>query len=169
MSNQVKTKRVPYSLPDDQCERLRRTELIAVKLLLAHLSTAAYGQEDLAERLECIPHGKARYRLALGALRSVVDDLIGTVSKAQCKQIMGTMRDYEMRLVPKATPQTSNIVMTREAGVELMELAREKCHGCVEDGEGCRKCRLYQILEATTPLDDYGDGLICPYALAVWA
>lgn len=164
----LSTKRQAYSLPDEDCERLKRTELVAVKMLLAHLSTAKYAQEDLAHRLECIPDGKARMRLAVGGLSAVCDDLIGTVSREQAKQLYGTMRDYDLRLVPKATPGTANIILTREQGVDLMNIARDRCKACVEDGNSCRTCRLYQILEATTPLDDYGGDMICPYSLADW-
>ena len=160
--------RTPYSLPDADCERLKRNEMNGLRMLLAHLSTAAYVQDDLKDRLECIPDGTRRLRMAVGGLRAVCDDVIGTVSKAQAKQIYGTMRDYELRLVPKLTPASVNIMLTKEQGIELMDMAREKCHGCVEDGESCRECRLYKIFEATTPMDDYGDGLLCPYSLAEW-
>lgn len=158
----------PYSLPDEDCERLKRGEMDAVRMLLAALSTAAYAQKDLTGRLECVPAGNRRMRMAVGSLRSVVNDLIGTISRSQCKQIYGTMRDFEMRLLPKLTPGTTNIIMTKDQGKDLLECARWKCHDCVEDGEACRQCKLYKLLEATTPMDSYGDGLICPYALAKW-
>ena len=160
--------RQPYMLPEKDCERLKRTEMIGMRMLLAHLSSATYFQEDLKDRLECIPDGNRRLRLAIGGLRAICDDLIGTITRSQAKQIYGTMKDYDLRLVPKMTPGSVNIILTKEQGKALMDLAREKCTGCVEDGESCRECRLYQILESTTPMDDYGDGLICPYSLAVW-
>ena len=115
-----------------------------------------------------MPHGQARLRMALGGLRAVCDDIVGTISPAQCRQIKGTMSDFERRRVPKMTPATRNILLTKDQGKDLLDCARWKCHDCVEDGEQCRQCRLYQILEATTPMDDYGDGLVCPYALAEW-
>lgn len=155
-------------LPDEDCERLNRVEMQAVRMMLAALSTAAYAKDDLKERLECVPDGNKRFRLALGGLRAVCDDVIGTVSRSQCKQIYGTMKDFEMRLLPKLTPGTTNIIMTKDQGKDLLECARWKCHDCVEDGEACRQCKLYKLLEATTPMDSYGDGLICPYALAKW-
>ena len=160
--------RDPYMLPDEDCERLNRVEMQAVRMMLAALSTAAYAKDDLKERLECVPDGNKRFRLALGGLRAVCDDVIGTVSRSQCKQIYGTMKDFEMRLLPKLTPGTTNIIMTKDQGKDLLECARWKCHDCVEDGEACRQCKLYKLLEATTPMDSYGDGLICPYALAKW-
>jgi len=52
--------------------------------------------------------------------------------------------------------------------VKLVDMAREKCKGCVEDGNGARQCELYRFLEVTSPMEDYGDGLMCPYALAEW-
>lgn len=160
--------RTPYQLPDEDCTRLMRSEMTAVRMLLAALSTAAYAKEDLSDRLECVPYGKERLRMAVGGLRAVCDDVIGTISKAQCKQIYGTMKDFEMRLLPKLTPLSTNIIMTKEQGKDLLECARWRCHDCVEDGEHCKECKLYKILEATTPLDDYGDGMLCPYALATW-
>lgn len=160
--------RQPYMLPEADCERLMRSELTAVRMLLAALSSATYAKEDLDDRLKCVPHGRERFRLALGGLRAVCDDLIGTISRSQCKQIYGTMKDFEMRLLPKLTPGSTNIIMTKEQGKDLLDCARWKCHDCVEDGERCRECQLYKVLEATTPLDDYGDGMICPYALADW-
>ena len=75
----------PYMLPDDQCERLVRSEMNAVRMMLAALSVAAYAQEDLKNRLECVPAGNQRMRMAVGSLRSVINDLIGTISRAQAK------------------------------------------------------------------------------------
>jgi len=164
----MKKKREPYTLPDADCERLTRTEFAATKMMLAHLSTAAYWLEDMQQRLQCVPYGRQRAAAAVGMLRAICDDVVGTVTKSQAKQLYGTMKDYELRLLPKLAPGSPNIIMTREEGVALMDLAREKCKSCVENGESCRKCALYKFLEATTPLDDYGDGLICPYALAEW-
>lgn len=160
--------RQPYILPEADCERLNRAEMQAVRMMLAALSVASYAIEDLKPRLECVPSGNQRMRLAVGGLRAICDDLVGTISKAQCKQIYGTMKDFEMRLLPKATPGTTNVIMTKEQAKDLLDCARWKCHACVEDGEACRRCKLYQLLEATTPMDDYGDGLVCPYALAEW-
>lgn len=159
----------PYMLPDDQCERLVRSEMNAVRMMMAALSVAAYAQEDLKKRLECVPAGNQRMRMAVGSLRSVVNDLIGTISRAQAKQIYGVMKDFEMRLLPKMTPGSTNVVMTKEEGMALIDCAKWKCHNCVEDGNSCRECKLYKLLEATTPMDDYGNDMLCPYAMAEWS
>ena len=158
----------PYMLPEEQCERLVRTEMNAVRMMLAALSCAGYAQEDLKDRLECVPDGNRRMRMAVGAMKSVINDLIGTITSAQARQIYGVMKDFEMRLLPKATPGSTSVVMTKEEGMALVDCAQWQCRSCVKDGEEARKCKLYQILESTTPLDDYGDGFVCPYALAEW-
>ena len=162
------SKRVPYSLPDDQCERLNRREMNAMIMLLAHLSSAAYAEKDLEHRFECIPNGKQRFRLVLGGLRAICDDLAGTISPAQCKTLYGTMKDNELRIVPKLTSGSPNLIMSKDQAKELMDAAREKCRMCTEDGESCRQCGLYQIMEALVPMENYGNGLMCPYSLAEW-
>ena len=58
--------------------------------------------------------------------------------------------------------------ITKEQAKDLMDCARWQCHDCVNSGEEARGCRLYKLLESTTPADDYGDGMVCPYALAEW-
>jgi len=159
--------RVAYSLPEEQCERLRRPEMMAFRMLLALLSTSSYAKEDLEQRLECIPNGVKRFRLAHAQLSAICNDLIGTISAAQARQIYGTMKDFEIRLVPKLTPGSTNVIFTKDECKELMDVAREKCHACAEDGESCRECRLYKLMTAMVPLDDYNT-LICPYSMTDW-
>lgn len=159
--------RASYQLPDKDCERLNRTEMQAVQMTLATLSTAAYAQDDLKKRLECIPDGVKRFRLALGGLRSVANDIIGTISVQQAKHIRNTMNDMELRLVPKLTPVSVNLIFTKDEAKELMDCAREMCVACTEDADSCRKCRLYKVMETHVPLESY-NGLICPYSLAEW-
>ena len=83
-----------YELTDEDCERLNATEMRAVRWLMASLNSCIYAQRDLVHRLECIPSGKARFRLMLGHLRAINNDIIGTTPKKQCKQIRNTMDDW---------------------------------------------------------------------------
>lgn len=159
-----------YWLDEKDCERMTRTELNAMKWLLAMLCSTDEAQDDLKHRLECIPNGVARMRMTVGGFRAIVEDLIGTITFQQAKAIQGTMNDYETRIVPKATPATlDTIVFPKEQARELINCAKERCNLCIEDGESCRKCQLYKVLEATVPLDDYGDGHVCPYLNIDWA
>ena len=149
-------------------ERMTRQEVSAIKMLFASLSNEKYALDGLTRRLGMIPDGVDRLRRCTADLQKIMDEIVGTITTEQCKSIYGTMKDYEMRLVPKLTPMTTNVLMTKDQAKDLMDCARVKCHDCVEDGESCRSCRVYKIMEETVPLDDYGDGMICPYSLAEW-
>ena len=70
-------KKTWYQLQEEDCERLNRTEMTALRWSLAAINSCAYAQDDLAKRLECIPDGKVRWRLMLGQLRALCNDLLG--------------------------------------------------------------------------------------------
>ena len=132
------------------------------------MSYTAHAREDLQKRLECIPSGRQRMSMVLGGLKAIADDLIGTVPVGQCKQIRNTMQDMDMRMVPKLTPMSQNVILEKDVAKSLIDTTREKCVGCVEDEESCRKCALYKVLESFLPLDTYEGGLLCPYSLSEW-
>lgn len=158
-------------LDDKDCIRLTKPEYEAVRCLLGAVSYLAHARDVLykGQCLARIPHGDKRINLTLGGLRSIADDIIGTVTVKQCKQLRNTMKDMDMRMVPKVTPMSTNVVMEESIAMELTDLARVACRECTRDGRSCLKCALYTDMEATTPLSDYGDGSLCPYALTEWA
>lgn len=153
---------------EKDCERMTRTELNSLQMLLVAINFAAHGIEDLSKRLDCIPSGKQRMKMSLGGLKAVADDLVGTITRDQARKLKNTMDDMEVRITPRNMPETVNIMLDRDQAMALIDAAKVKCTNCAEDGENCRKCRLYQLLEAYTPLEDYGSGLTCPYALIDW-
>lgn len=155
-------------LDDKDCERMTRSEFNAVRTVLVTAICAENAAEDMQKRLECIPNGKQRYAMALGGLRAVANDLVGTTTKAQANQLWNTLNDLSMQFIPKLAPGSKNVIYTSDVIKDLVDCARSKCSDCVLDGESCRSCKLYKVLESTTPLNDYGDGLICPYALQDW-
>jgi len=154
-------------MEEKDCERMKRSEYEAMRGLLAATSYIAHANDDLPKRLECIPSGKQRMKMLLGGVRALADDLIGTMTQSQCKQLRNTMADMEIRMVPKMTGMTQNVIFDKDLAKGLIDAAQEKCHGCVEDGIGCRKCSLYRVLEGIVPLENY-DGMICPYAVSEW-
>ena len=154
-------------LEDCDCERMKRSEYEAMRGLLAATSYIAHANDDLPNRLQCIPSGKQRMGMLLGSIRAISDDLIGTMTQSQCKQLKNTMEDMEIRMVPKLTAMSQNVILEKEIARGLYDAAMEKCRGCVEDSESCRKCSLYSVLEGTLPLENY-DGLICPYSISEW-
>lgn len=155
-------------LPEDQCERMGRAEFNAVRAMLIVVSFCVEAKRDLQHRLELIPHGKRRMNMALGAIQAIMNDIIGTMTRAQAQQIRNTMSDMEVKITPKMMPIAQTVLMDLQTAKDLTDCAREKCRICAEDGDSCRKCKLYQVMEATTPLEDYGNGLLCPYNLADW-
>ena len=156
-------------LEDADCERLNRGEYEAVRCLLGAVSYTAHASEDLKKRLECIPSGRERMNMTLGGIRAIVDDIIGTIPVGQCKQLRNTMNDMEIRIVPKLAAMSQNVILEKDVAKGLIDAAMEKCRGCVETNEGGRKCALYKVLESFLPLNDYDNGLLCPYAVSEWA
>lgn len=158
-----------YQLPDDQCERLNRTEMVALKWLIAAVNSCAYGQEDMERRLECIPEGKRRYRLMLGQLRAICNDLIGTMPRKQAVTIKNTMNDMELRLVPKFSGHGNRVTLDIDDLSYIVNAAKkDHCLACILNGDECRSCKLYQILESIAPMEDWGDSTVCPYMREDW-
>lgn len=155
-------------LPEDQCERMGRSEFNAVRAMLIVVSFCIEAKRDLQHRLEMIPHGKRRMNMALGSINAIMNDIIGTITRAQAQQIRNTMTDMEVKITPKMMPIAQTVLMDLQTAKDLTDCAREKCRICAEDGISCRNCKLYKVMEATTPLEDYGNGLMCPYSLTEW-
>lgn len=153
---------------EKNCERLNRHEFEAVRCLLGAVSYIARATDDLQKRLECIPGGRRRMAMARGQINAIANDLIGTMTVQQCKQLRNVMQDMEMRMVPKLSGKTNNVIMTKENAMTLVDSAKSRCSMCTACEEDIRKCDLYKTFESVMPLEDYGDGLICPYALAEW-
>lgn len=162
------SKKKPFELPDEQCERLTRPEMAACRTIMTLVSDLEYAKDDLRKRLECIPSGKERLNMLCGGIDSLFRDLLGTVSNRQRKQLRNQANDLVMKAVPKLSGNDRSVMIYIEDVKELVDCAREKCKLCTMDGSECRKCRLYQWLETNIPLDDYGDDLICPYARRDW-
>ena len=154
-------------LKEDDCERLNRREFEAARCLLGAVSYAAHAQEDLQNRLQCLDKGKQRMAMIVGCIKAMADDIIGTVPTGQCRQLKNTMMDMEMRMVPKLTRMSTNVIFDQQVAKGLIDAAMEQCKGCVEDARSCRKCALYKVLESALPLDNY-DSLSCPYSRSEW-
>lgn len=155
-------------MDEEDCERLCRSEFEAMRCLFGAVSYAAHANADLQERLKCLDRGKQRMAMVLGALKALADDLTGTVPRGQCKQLRNTMLDMDMRMVPKMTSMSQNVIIEKDLAKGLVDAAMEKCHGCVEGPEEGRKCPIYKVLEGFLPLDSYENGMLCPYSLSEW-
>lgn len=158
-----------YELPEQDRERLNATEMRSARWMIAALSVCVESQRELKDRLECIPSGKARFRLMLGHLRALCNDLLGTTPYKQRRVIGNTMLDMELRMIPKHTPGDKSVVMNTDDLSFVIKYAKEAlCMTCVLTGEECRQCELYKIMESICPQDDWGDSTICPYNRDDW-
>ena len=149
-------------------ERLRRSEMTALKMLYTLLAITAEAKDDLWDRLQHVPHGRWMLASAFGMLGRVCKDVRDTATKEQKKQMNDTLLNYKVQVVPKATPLSDNVVITKQQAYSLVNIAKDRCRECTENGFSCRKCELYKFLEAADPLEDYGNDLMCPYALREW-
>lgn len=149
-------------------ERLNRGEYEAVRCLLGAVSYAAHARDDLKDRVDTVTNGRARMDVLVEGLKSFVDELLANVPDGQCRQLRNTMKDMEMRMIPKLTPMSQNVLMEKDNAKALIDRAMERCHGCVEDERSCLDCGLYKVLESMLPLDSYDNGMLCPYALSEW-
>ena len=148
---------------EKDCERMNRHEFAGMRCLLGAVSYLAKASPELQKRLESIPSGKQRMALARGAVRALADDILGTMTTAQCEQMNNVMKDMDMQMVPKLSPNSTNVIMTAKTLSTLVACSRSKCHMCTAMDDDIRACELYKVLEALPSLEDYGDGLVCPY------
>ena len=155
-------------LKEEECDRLNRSEFEAVRCLLGAVSYTAHAYDDLQDRMATIPYAKQRMAMVLGGLRAMADDVIGTVPRGQCKQLRNTMKDMEMRMVPKMMSMSQNVILEKDIAKGLVDAAMEKCHGCVEGPEEGMKCPIYKVLESFLPLESYENGMLCPYSMSEW-
>lgn len=151
----------------DDAVRLCRTERQGV-LILAYLSSV-FGdfKKELASRLEMVEDGPARMKDLEDRADALLNDIRMTIPMNQRLNIQNTVDDYEFRIVPKATPRKTTVVMQLEEFRSLVDSARERCKGCIDDCDSCQKCDLFQLLSVVLPVDDAG-GLLCPYNLGEW-
>lgn len=158
-----------FELPESECKRVTRTEMAALRMVLILASEINYAADDLCERLKIVPNGTDRMNALKEEVNSLFKDLLGTVTDKQRRTLRNSANDYEMRLVPKMTPDTTCLAMTKSDITELVNCAREKCKFCsFNEEEAKTKCALYILLENYIPLDDYGTDITCPYAYKDW-
>ena len=154
-------------LEEEDSVRLNRGEFEAVRCLLGAVNYAAHAKDDLRNRLG-IFDGEARMDAVVQDLRDITDDVIGTIPVGQCRQLRNTMLDMEIRMVPKMSRMSQNVILEKDNAKALIDIAMERCHGCVEGPEDGKKCALYQVLESFLPLESYDNGMLCPYSVSDW-
>ncbi len=157
----------PFTLPENERERMTRTEMQSMQWLMNAVSSICYAGDDLKERVKSVPGGEARFKMLVGSARSLYYDIQGTVPDKQLRQLRNAALDLEVRLVPKLTPQKVTVTLDKDTAMELVNAAQVKCIDCLTENEDARQCNLCRILEAIVPLNRY-DSFYCPYSTAKW-
>lgn len=142
------------------------------KMSIICLSYAATVLDDLKDeipdRIGMIENGELRRQWLSNELDQFLDDIRKTVPMNQRLNMQNTAKDYEMRLAPRAAPYYSNVIMQAEEFRTLVDAARIKCRECTEDDEECVNCKLFRLLSAIMPMEDYHMMTLCPYNLGEW-
>ena len=157
-----------FLLPDSECERMTRNEMNAFKMLTVSVSEINHAKEFLARLIGIVPDGNERFDQLMTLANEFFEDMIGTVHSKQAKNLLNAVQDNEIRLMPKMAPRDLVIPVRKEEYQDMIDCAREKCKFCTEDGKTCERCKLYGLLVSQVPLEDYGDGISCPYAYQEW-
>ena len=148
--------------------RLTRNEKMAM-IELAYVATVVSEMTaDIPERLAMVENGQERMAQISMDIDSMLNDLRLTIPEDHRMHLHNTAKDYEMRLVPRLTPSSSNVLLQKEEFRTLVDSARAKCMDCSEDQETCKQCKLYHQLLVYLPLDDYMGGFLCPYNGREW-
>lgn len=149
--------------------RLNRSEKMGM-ILFAHVATVLEDlQTEMADRFAMVKDGAERLKHVSEETDKLLDELRVTIPVNQRLNLQNTAQEYEVRLTPKATPTTTNVVMTKDEFREMVDYARSMCMDCMLNEKECQKCNLYQMLTVLLPLDDYNNGMLCPYNMGEWA
>ena len=146
---------------------MTRNEKTSMMFLSHAVSTLVEARTYMKDRLERIDGGVEKLdRLANESLE-LLNEIRRTIPERQRISLVNTGKDYEIRLAPKLTPNSTNVVVTKEEFRTLVNSAQARCKECAEDNESCRKCDLFQLLTVVLPMDDYKWHNLCPY-VAEW-
>ena len=147
---------------------LTRREKASLQYLAHAVSALVEAKDDLKDRLVMIENGTERMAKLADEAISLLTEVRTTVPEKQRNSMVNTTKDYEIRLVPKFTPSTHNVVVQKEDFRELVDSAQTKCRECTLDNEECRQCKLYRLLVTVLPMDSYEGTFLCPYNMAEW-
>lgn len=125
-------------------------------------------QKEIADRLKMIPDGMERMHRLAEESEKILHEVRLTIPMEQRRSLENTCMDYEMRITPKHTPWSTNVIMEKEEFRSLVDYARTKCVDCTEDDESCNGCGLFRTLTSVLPLDDYHHQFLCPYNMGQW-
>ena len=161
--------RPPFATPSrDDAWDVTRPEKLSILFLMNTVSSMMDSREELRDRVSRIDGGAEMMDTMCEVSEKLLTEIRRTIPEKQRHNINNISKDMERRMVPKATPSKTMVLMQKEEFRELVDAAQEKCLLCTDDSEECKACKLYQILTVVLPLDRYEAGNLCPYNMAGW-
>lgn len=151
----------------DDAVRLTRSEKLSMIVMCYAATVLDDLQKEIPDRLRMIENGPERMKELADKSDALLNDLRLTIPMNQRMNLQNTAKDFEMRLSPKLMPGSTNALMSKDEFKDLVDIARSQCRDCIEDDTTCTKCRLYKLLTAILPLEDYS-GMLCPYNMGEW-
>ena len=147
---------------------LNRREKTCVLFLMNVVSAFIDAKGDIGDRVKKIDGGEELLQKVCEMSIKLLEDVRTTIPERQRSNLNNTAHEYELRLVPKMTPGSTAVVVSKEEFRTLVDAAQAKCLECVDDCEEAKKCDLYKMLVVSLPMDKY-DGIgLCPYNGAEW-
>ena len=152
----------------DDAVRLNRTEKMGM-ITLAYVATVLEEmQTEMSGRMAMVQGAPETLYEVSKETNWLLDELRMTIPVEQRINLQNTAQEYEVRLTPKATPSKTCVTMRKEEFKQLVDFARAKCVDCMESDTECEKCGLFRLMTVLLPLDNYHDGMLCPYNMGEW-
>lgn len=147
---------------------MTRNEKICLMFLMNAASALEDAKETLADRMKRIDGGPELMQTVADGCLKLLTEVRMTIPDRQRTSLANTAKDYEMRMVPKFTPSTTNVVVQKEDFRQLVDAAQIKCRECADTNDESRRCELFRLLQIAIPLDTYDSTFLCPYNMAKW-
>ena len=161
--------RVRFEIPSrEDAWLVTRGEKISILFLMNTVSAMMDSRDELRDRLAKIEGGQEMMDSMCETSEKLLTEIRRTIPTDQRHNINNVSRDMEMRMVPKATPRKTTVLLQKEEFRTLVDAAQVKCSDCTDDNEECRKCKLFQLLTVILPMDGYDDSFLCPYNARDW-
>ena len=161
--------RPPFATPSrEDAWDVTRPEKLSILFLMNTVSSMMDSRDELRDRVSRIEGGPEMMDTMCEVSEKLLTEIRRTIPEKQRHNINNISKDMEMRMVPKATPSKTTVLMQKEEFRALVDAAQEKCLLCTDDSEECKACKLYQLLTVVLPMDRYDAGNLCPYNMAGW-
>jgi len=158
-----------FAIPSrDDAWLVTRGEKLSILFLMNTVSAMMDSKAELADRISHIDGGQETMESMCDQAEWILNEIRRTIPTDQRHNINNVSKDMEMRMVPKATPSKTTVLIQKEEFRSLIDAAQAKCHDCVDDNTECRKCKLFQLFTVVLPMDAYDVGNLCPYNMAGW-